>query len=391
MALAAAAGALGVMHGTRPQLTLPSRAATRKARYIVLLGTSCRTRGGIAAVIASHLAAGLAQRWPLIHLETHGDGGRGTKLRLAATALARFIGLTLSGQVRLVHVHSASDASFFRKAAFIAIALAARRPVIFHLHGGGFFDFYRERCGPLRRLAVRLVLDRVARIVTLSEAGASRIAAITANPRVSVIPNMVDMRPFRGMARRERGEPALLFLGRLEATKGVYELLEAASRLHRRFPGLRLILAGAGDAQALARRAAELGIAGAVEYPGWVEGEQKHALLARASVFVLPSHVENMPVSVLEAMAAGLPVIATAVGAVPELVEHGASGLLVPPRDAQALALAIEAMLADPGKRERMARTALARAERRYSVERLMPRLEAMYRALGAEEREPAP
>lgn len=377
------------MHTTRPQLTLSSEAVARKAGHIVLLGTSCRTRGGIAAVIASHFAAGLAERWPVMHLETHGDGGRWTKLRLAATALARFVGLVLSGQVRLVHVHSASDASFFRKAAFMAIALAARRPVIFHLHGGGFFDFYRERCGPLRRLAVRLVLNRVARIVTLSKEGASRIAAITDNPRVSVIPNMVDMHAFRSVARRDPEQPALLFLGRLDATKGVYELLEAAAQLHRRFPGLRLVMAGAGDAQDLARRAAALGIADVVEFPGWVEGEQKLALLARASVFVLPSHVENMPVSVLEAMAAGLPAIATTVGAVPELVEHGATGLLVPPRDAGALALAIEAILSDRERRERMAAAARARAERRYSVEQLMPRLEAMYRALGAEQREP--
>ena len=354
--------------------------AARERGVIVVLGTSCSTRGGVAAVIASHLAAGLAERWPLMHLATHGDGGRWTKLWLAGAALARFLGLLLSGRVGLVHVHSASDASFLRKAVFIAVALAARRPVIFHLHGGGFLDFYRHRCGPLRRLLVRFLLDRVDHIVTLSEEWARRIAGITANPRVSVIPNMVDMRAFRAAPPRQGEGPELLFLGRLEATKGVDELLQAAARLRARFPLLRLVIAGAGDVCAVEARAGALGIGDALELPGWVVGERKQALLGRASVFVLPSHVENMPVSVLEAMAAGLPVVATTVGAIPEMVEDGVTGLLVPPRDAEALAGAIETLLSDPQRRRRMGEAGRARAQRHYSVDRVMPRLEAIYR-----------
>jgi glycosyltransferase involved in cell wall biosynthesis len=360
--------------------TAPARGLSAgRLRHIVVLGTACSTRGGVSAVIASHLAAGLAERWPLVHLATHGDGGRWTKLRLALAALLRFLWMVAAGEVRLVHVHSASDASFLRKAAFIAVALAARLPVIFHLHGGGFFDFYRDRCGPLRRLLVRFLLNRVDRIVTLSEEGARRIAGITGNPRVSVLPNMVDMRAFR--ATPHQGEGAeLLFLGRLDPTKGVDELLQAGAKLRARFPRLRLVIAGAGDVRAVEARATVLGIADAVELPGWVVGERKQALLERASVFVLPSHVENMPVSVLEAMAAGVPVVATRVGAIPEVVEHGVTGLLVPPRDAAALALALETMLADPQRCRRMGAAARARAQRHYSVEQVMPRLEAIYR-----------
>jgi glycosyltransferase involved in cell wall biosynthesis len=98
---------------------------------------------------------------------------------------------------------------------------------------------------------------------------------------------------------------------------------------------------------------------------------------------VLPSHVENMPISVLEAMAAGVPVVATRVGAIPEVVEHGVTGLLVAPGDARALADAIATILADPAQRERMGEAGRARAERHYSVDQVMPRLEAVYRALG--------
>ncbi|HEX6155090.1 MAG TPA: glycosyltransferase family 4 protein [Burkholderiales bacterium] len=377
--------------GDQRVVAAPGRGVTAgRSRYVVLLGTSCDTRGGVAAVIASHLAAGLAERWPLVHLATHGDGGRWTKLRLAGAALIRFLGMLVADRVGLVHVHSASDASFMRKAAFIALALAARRPVIFHLHGGGFFEFYRDRCGPLRRRLVRFLLDRVDHIVMLSEQGARRLAGITANPRVSVIPNMVDMRAFRRSSPRQPGDAELLFLGRLDAAKGVEELLQAAAKLRARFPRLRLVLAGAGDARAIEARATALGVADAIELPGWVVGEQKQALLERASVFVLPSHVENMPVSVLEAMAAGVPVVATTVGAIPEVVEHGVTGLLVPPRDANALARAIETILADAQQCQRMAEAGRTRAARHYSVDCVMPRLEAIYREFCSRRRSPA-
>ena len=140
------------------------------------------------------------------------------------------------------------------------------------------------------------------------------------------------------------------------------------------------MLGGAGDTRAVAGHARALGIADALDFPGWVGGERKQALLERAALLVLPSHVENMPISVLEAMAAGDPVVATRIGAIPEMVEHGVTGLLVPPGDVPALAGALEELLADPARRERMGEAGRARAARHYSVDHVMPRLEAIYR-----------
>jgi glycosyltransferase involved in cell wall biosynthesis len=140
----------------------------------------------------------------------------------------------------------------------------------------------------------------------------------------------------------------VLFLGRLEAAKGVFELLGAGALLAPRFPALRLVFGGEGDAGALRKRAAELGIGERIELPGWVGPDERDEQLARASVFCLPSHAEGLPMSMLEAMAAGRAVVASSVGGIPETIVDGDNGLLAPPRDEQALASSAGA---GPGRR----------------------------------------
>lgn len=350
-------------------------------RLIVMLGTATTTKGGVAAAIASFLQSGLFRDLPVLHLPTHTDGGRGAKLRIMLAALGRFVPLLIRGRVGLVHAHSASDASFWRKSAFIALALLFRRPVIFHLHGGGFLDFYRHRAGPVGRGVIRWVLSR-SRIVVLSDRWAARLTEITKNQRIVVIPNMIDPASF-AMARRGRGYN-VLFLGRLEKEKGVYDLLAAAAEIKSGGTPIRLMLAGEGDAAAVKQRAAELGLE-SVELLGWVSGGGKMSALQRANLFVLPSYIENMPVSILEAMAAGLPIVATGVGGIPDIVEDGVSGILVAPGDRPALAAALRRLLQDEALRNEMGEAAIRAVEARFSRDKVVPRLEALYRELGME------
>jgi glycosyltransferase involved in cell wall biosynthesis len=351
-------------------------------QYIVMLGTSTATKGGVAAVIRNYFNAGLAQRWPVVHLPTHCDGGWFAKFRLALTALVHFVPLLAAGRVAIVHVHSASDASFFRKSSFIVLALLARRPIIFHLHGGGFMEFYRHRCGPVRRAIVRFILGRAARIVTLSEGWARKVATITPNRRIVVVPNMVDAAPLLCSDREPTASRRILYLARLEKPKGIYDLLPAFAEARRRCPAATLVLAGDGEVDEVQRRARELGIADAVEMLGWVGGERKYEALHRAALFVLPSHIENMPVSVLEAMAAGLPVIATPVGAMSELVQDGVNGILVVPGDVRALAGAIERLMNDPERCRTMGEMNRRLVLDKFSAERVVPQLETLYREL---------
>jgi glycosyltransferase involved in cell wall biosynthesis len=352
----------------------------RTPTHVVMLGTGLATRGGISSVVHVYRAQGLFRRWPVEYVATHCDGSRVDKFVAALKAFVTLVGLVLRIPCAVLHVHAASRASFWRKSAYMAVALLARWPIVFHLHGGGFARFHGEECSPLGQRMVRFFLDRAARIVVVSERWAEWVEVATSNRRVTCIPNPVVL-PVQSLASREPG--LVLFSGRCEASKGIFDLLEAAGILRAQVPGLTIECAGDGDLGKVERYAASMGLGARVRMRGWLARPASEQLLARASVFVLPSHAEGLPMSLLEAMAAGCPVVATPVGGVPDLVVDGENGLLVPPGDPHALAAALARILRDPALARRLGRAARATIEARYTAERSIDRLEQLYAGLG--------
>jgi glycosyltransferase involved in cell wall biosynthesis len=198
------------------------------------------------------------------------------------------------------------------------------------------------------------------------------------------LPDGVDAAP--------RAPARILFLGRLGHAKGTYDLLQAVHLLLARHPDIELVLVGDGDAAAAHQAAQKLGLGAHVVLPGWVAGAAKAQLLANATVFVLPSYAEGLPMSLLEAMAAGLAVIASAVGGIPEIVTDGIEGRLVEPGDVPALAHALDRVLSDCAVRARMGRAGRAKAESAFASRLVVPQVEKIYRQLGASAPEnPAP
>jgi len=195
--------------------------------------------------------------------------------------------------------------------------------------------------------------------------------------RSSVLPNPAPeppKLPDRAALREELGLDGnvLVFAGRLGPQKDVGTLLEALVRV----PAVTLAIAGDGpERAALERRAGELGLDGRVRFLGTVPRDTVLRLFGAADASVLPSAWENFPHTVVEALAVGCPVIATAVGGVPEVVVDGENGLLVPARDSQALAAAIGRFFSDAGLRERLA-AAAARSVASYSEEAVFATIE---------------
>ena len=352
----------------------------RAPSRVVMIGTSFATRGGVASVVDGYRRAGLFERWPIDYVATHRDGNALEKLLKAIDGIAVFFALLCRHPRAILHVHAASRASFWRKSGFMALALAARWPIVFHLHGGGFATFYEKECGPIARAIVRFFLDRAASIVVVSERWNQWMRGITRNPRITTIANAVPLPP---PAQKPREAALVAFTGRCSEGKGLYDLLQACLALRRGFPKLRLECAGDGDLDEAERAIASMGLADRVRIHGWIEPAHRDELLARATVFVLPSHAEGLPMSLLEAMAAGCPVVATAVGGIPDLVSHGVNGLLVRPGDTQALVDAIARVLADPKLARSLGRAARATVAARFTPERSLERLGQIYTALG--------
>jgi glycosyltransferase involved in cell wall biosynthesis len=351
-----------------------------------MVGTALDGRGGVAAVVSVLRAHGLFERERVCYVATHEEGARGAKLWAALSGFWATLSACTRERPAVVHVHAASRASFVRKSLVLLMARLTGRKTIFHLHGGGFRDYAMDACGPWMRRWIRHTLECSSVVITLSEGWSGFVHELAPRAKVAVVPNSVPL-PSDGPSGATVCSSAsvprrILYLGRLEAGKGIYDLLAACASLAPRFPDLRLVFGGEGDATTLRRRAGELGLADRIELPGWLDQRARDAELARAAVFCLPSHAEGLPMAMLEAMAAGKAVVATAVGAVPEALRDGDNGVLVAPHDVHALANALATLLDDGALRARLGGAARATIARHYSTDVVCGQLSMIYREL---------
>lgn len=356
-----------------------SEVGSRSAQ-ILMIGTALDTQGGVSSVVNVLREGGLFERCGIEYIASHRDGGAPAKLATAFAGWLCCMGRLLGGRVAALHVHMASRASFWRKLLFILPAFALGVPVIVHLHGGGFRQFYAEESPALVRRLIRYVFEKAARVIVLSERWKAWVSSAFPQARVVSIYNPVVLPQVPDFEAREAS--AVLFLGRVGANKGALDLIEAVARIREAFPSVRLCMGGDGDIEGARRHAAALGLAGQVELPGWVRGAEKQALLEKAAVYVLPSYQEGLPMSVLEAMAAGLPVVSTPVGGIPEAVSDGVEGYLVQPGDINSLSECLARLLGDADLRRRMGEAGRKKVERLFSTDVVIPQFEAVYAEL---------
>jgi glycosyltransferase involved in cell wall biosynthesis len=188
------------------------------------------------------------------------------------------------------------------------------------------------------------------------------------------------------LRRRAASEIILGTAGRLIELKGLEYLLHAMATLRGEFPGLRMEIAGSGPQRAKLEQMVEhLGLPGHVKFLGWVD--DLNTVLPRWDIFVMPSLEEGFGISALDAMAAGLPVVATRVGGVPELIEDGRTGWLVAPRDAEALASRLRLLVGNPEQRFNLGAAGFAHVRDHFSAAQMTENFAQLYDELLAETR----
>jgi glycosyltransferase involved in cell wall biosynthesis len=343
---------------------------------LIMLGAENETRGSIAAVVDAYRAHGLFRLWPIDYLPTHGDGSAARNAALLLSAMRRFTLLLARNRHALVHLHLCARGNASRDALFMAAALAARSPLVVQMHGAGL---ERSHGGAL----MRSLLARASCVIIPCESMRAWVRSVARDARTVCLPNPVLDLGAPDAAPLARRPNLVLFLGRLEASKGIFDLLEAVAALRTALPDVRLVCAGDGERIAVARYAERLGIADAVKFTGWVGPSGKRALLENAAVFALPSYDEALPVGLCEAMAAGVPVVVSPVGGIPEVVTDGVSGCLVAPGDKASLERQLRRLLTDRVLGARLGGAARETARLRFAQDRSLARLEELYRGFG--------
>ncbi|HVM84023.1 MAG TPA: glycosyltransferase family 4 protein [Candidatus Binatia bacterium] len=277
------------------------------------------------------------------------------------------------------HANLASKGSTMRKLALTWLAVRLGHATVIHLHGALFHEYYRS-VGPFQRRAIDRMYRESRCVIVLGNVWRDFVAETfgLTGSRILVLPNASAARPPR---EPEATPPEILFLGRLGARKGVPVLVAALGLLAKTDLAWRAEIAGDGDAAPYKAEVERLGLNTRVNFPGWLAEADAHRRLSRAAVLVLPSEAEGLPMAVIEAFAWGVPAVATPVGSIPDILEDGVQGLLMPVGDAPALAGALERLLADPALRQRLGANALDCFRSRLDFAPFMERLVGCWRA----------
>jgi glycosyltransferase involved in cell wall biosynthesis len=346
---------------------------------IVMVGTDFGVKGGISTVVSNYFQSALVKNHHMTYLSSHIDGSSLAKLKQFISAFFKAVVCFPSSQI--VHIHSASRASFFRKTIFFFMAKLFRKKIIFHIHGAEFNDFFHVESGPLRKAIIRIVLKRADCVIALSSQWKSDFSAIAGcEKNIRVLYNSVHL---PSDPRRTGNLPlTVLFMGRLERRKGVYDLLNVAEALVSRNKDIKFIFCGDGNVKEIKDWVADRGLTEHMEVTGWIT--DKAVYYSDADIYCLPSYNEGLPMSILEAMSYGLPVVSTPVGGIPEAVFDGVNGFLVEPGDQKGFTAKLEILIQSPELRRKMGQESRRIAEEKFNIDSTVLALDGIYREMTA-------
>lgn len=345
---------------------------------VLMVGPDLSLHGGIVSVVRGYLDGGLPEACDAFEYLGTGVGSSKFGKSLAFTrALARYVRVMSSYDI--IHLHISARGSYKRKSIMARMAHKAGKYVILHDHDGEFKKAFEEG-GDAYRRDVRETFGIADRVVVLSEEWRDYFAEnVCDSEKIDVVHNGVKVpaQPCSPCSRQD-----VLFLGRLDANKSPDVLLRASREVLSRFSETKIVFGGDGEVEKNKRLAEELGIDDRCEFCGWVTGDEREALFEHAAVYCLPSKNEGMPMSVLEAMARGIPTIATSVGGIPQVIRDGVNGYLMPVDDESKLSGLLCTLMGSEDLRLSIGRAGRSTISGRFNVKRNVDAIVQLYKEL---------
>lgn len=283
---------------------------------------------------------------------------------------------------KILHLHTAADGSFWRKSQLTKLGKFFGRKVVLHVHASRFKDFYNE-ASDSKKEWIRKTLVKVDVLVVLSNSWKEWFKEIgVAEERIVVLHNITPYPTNIPSAHIKDGKVHLLFMGEIGQRKGVFDILRGLAKHKDDIIGrIELRIGGNRNEEKLLTVIKNSGLEDVVKYEGWVGGDKKLQLLNWADVFVLPSFNEGLPISILEAMSYGHPIISTPVGGIPEVVEANVNGMIVTPGDEEQIYQAIKKYMEHPELIELEGKESYRRVET-YLPDYVLHHLKCIYESL---------
>lgn len=310
----------------------------RYSNNVLTIGCECQQpKGGVASVLNSYMNNVYR---PFKFVANSGGGGKLSNLWMMLRSCVQCERIEhRDEELQFVHIHTASYISFWRSAWYIRQAKRNRKKVIVHIHGGAFREYRKKNLH-----FVDKHLSMCDAVITLSEGWKKYFTESVGLSNVHVIPNIIANPKDMNVAGD--GKFHLLFLGAINDGKGIFDLLDVIRDMKEVWQD-RIVLHVGGNDQVdrFKKTVNDYGLNAIVIYEGWVSGDKKAELFNLADAYILPSYIEGLPISILEAMSYGVPVLSTKVGGIPEVVRTNSNGILFEPGDKKAMREAIESML----------------------------------------------
>jgi glycosyltransferase involved in cell wall biosynthesis len=342
--------------------------------------------GGITNVVRNYMDAGLDERVELKYISTTNIWQPGRFLLRKSQIFLdayRQIDTLLSGYtIDLVHQHVSSGSLGFIRDWVLACLVSkyTQIPHFIHWHASSFESFFRN---PLLRFGARKLLSQATLNIALSQKMADNLQALARSKEIviRVIFNGVNLEEFaacRAVDRIKRGTKNILFMGRLLERKGIFDLINAISIVKSIHPEVELFCCGDGEIDTIRQLVKRNGLESFITLAGHIPYNKRAEWFGKADLFVLPSYAEGVPGSLLEAMAAQLPVIVTQVGGIPEITDEN-NALYLEPGNVPLLADHICSLLSDKELAVKMGAAGFFRVQSCYSIELIIGQLLSCY------------
>ncbi len=286
-------------------------------------------------------------------------------------------------EVKIVHIHGAAKGSVFRKYVIFCISKRIfRRKVIFHSHASEMEDFYNSGNIVVRKVCSDF-FNNVDLIICLSSSWDKFYSSNFSPKSTVVLENIVDQQLEIKANQYNSSKPiSFLFLGAIGNRKGIFDLLQVLKQNREYYEGkIKLIVGGNGEVDKLKKIILDNSLQEIVLFKGWVSGEEKANLLKTTDVYILPSYNEGLPLSILEAMSYGMPIISTDVGGISEVVHDDQNGCLIKPGDLSQLDASLRKFVEDPALLKRYGLKSLDIVMPYYSKS-VIPKLNMIYEDL---------
>ncbi len=307
-------------------------------------------------------------------------------LTIAISQYARFLRDILRFHPQIIHLHTSQGLAWLKDTFYVITGKIFRCRVVLHIHGGDFVTLY-QASPRLIQSYTRRILALADATITVSTEWQARFSALMPAGRVYAYKNCIDTQCIQ--PQPVQAPPArvnILFIGRISRLKGAFDLIEALACLRAMKLDFHAWIIGpegeAGDFEKACDRLDQLGLPGDCELLGATPREKTLRILSQSHIFVLPSYYEGLPMALLEASAAGLPVVATAVGGIPEIVQEGHNGYLIAPGDIPSLADRLARLIVDPVLRDQMGQRSREIAVQDVDVRSYVDRLIGLYSSL---------